>query len=151
MASLSYEGDNTRIASFKTVLVQSVTQYPLGTGAGTAGAVADTAVAYAGLGGTNSVVGDSVSLAVLRDTGWPGFCAFVAIFVGFIHAARCAIRMSTGRTQLVAFVALGFLAGSFLNLTNLVDVFPLKLYVWLFGAFVVAIMEGRVDGTGEMP
>jgi hypothetical protein len=150
MASLSYEGDNTRMASFKTVLVQSVTKYPLGTGAGTAGAVADTAVGFAGLGGTDSVVGDSVSLAVLRDTGWPGFCAFVAIFVGFIDTARRAIRMSTGQARLVAFVALGFLAGSFLNLTNLVDVFPLKLYVWLFGALVVAIVEGRVDGASEM-
>ena len=145
MASLSYEGDASRMASFQTVLVQSVAKYPLGTGAGTAGAVADTAVGFAGLGSTDSVVGDSVSLAVLRDTGWPGFCAFVVIFVGFIHAARRAIRMSTGRSQVVAFVALGFLAGSFLNLTNLVDVFPLKLYVWLFGAFMVAIVEGRVD------
>jgi hypothetical protein len=30
------------------------------------------------------------------------------------------------------------------NLMNAADVWPIKFYFWLFGALVVAIVEGRV-------
>jgi hypothetical protein len=128
------EWDALRLQQFTRTITESVTMYPFGTGAGTAGAVSMAAASFAGQNGStvDTVVGDSVVLTVLRDTGWLGA-------VCYLGACLSVIAMTwRARTSLLGLVALGFWAGSFVNLMNATDVYPTRLYLWLLAAMAGA-------------
>lgn len=138
--------DNYRLQTFESVISDAFV-YPFGVGVGTAGAMAIAAMRF---GGANisaaPVVGDSVLLAVLRDTGWIGLFSLIAISVGFIVTAYKGFCSAASKEERIfALAYFGFSIGLFTSLMNASDVWPVTFYFWLFGALVVAIVEGRVD------
>ena len=138
--------DNLRIQSFRAVLGDSI-RYPLGVGLGTAGAVSSVAREFGGqLNGVEAITGDSVLLQVLRDTGWIGFFALLAVCIGFIRKALQGFQGSSSpQIRLLTLTTFAFSLGLLANLMNVADVWPTKFYFWLFGALSVAVVEGRVS------
>jgi hypothetical protein len=134
------EWDSLRLQQFSRTLSEAVTDYPLGTGAGTAGAVSIAAASFAGQdpNSIDTVVGDSVILTVLRDTGWLGVACYLSVCIAVILMAWRA------RHTLVGIVSLAFWVGSLVNLMNSTDVYPTKMYLWLLAALAVA-NSGRVE------
>jgi hypothetical protein len=146
--SLQDEWDQFRIGTFTTVISEAFTKYPFGTGAGTSGAVAIPASEIGGIGKISedeTIVGDSLLLQALRDTGWLGFFAYIAICIGVIVAGKEAAKTASPRLLPAALLSLGFCLALFVSLMNLADIFPLKVYYWLLAALAVAIAEGRVS------
>lgn len=138
--------DSYRLETFETVITDAFV-YPFGVGVGTAGAMAIAAMRF---GGSNMsvtpVVGDSVLLAVLRDTGWIGLFSLLAISVGFIMTAYKGFCSAASKEERIfALAYFGFTIGILTGLMDDFDVWPVAFYFWLFGALVVAIVEGRVD------
>lgn len=152
LVSISYEGDDIRLQEF-TYVLQDAVNYPFGVGLGTAAAASRNAAIFAGKTlDAPIVVGDSVLLAVLRDTGWLGFLTIIGVCIGFVTTALRAFRNAhTPTIRLVALVSLAYSAGQCVNLLNMVDVWPTKLYFWFFGALAVAIVDGRVEKTVAKP
>jgi hypothetical protein len=137
--------DEDRVQVFDIAVMDALSS-PFGVGVGTGGAIAGAANQFGGVTtAMDTVGGDSVLMAVLRDTGWVGFFSLIAISVGFIVRAIQGYKTCTGKTTRVfLLVCLGFSIGLMANLMNAADVWPIKFYFWLFGALVVAIVEGRV-------
>jgi hypothetical protein len=140
------EMDNYRLKTFETVMSDAFV-YPFGVGVGTAGAMAIAAMRFGGANiSVDPVVGDSVLLAVLRDTGWVGLFSLIAICVGFIMTAYrgfCGAASKEERIFVLAYF--GFSIGILASMMDDFDVWPVAFYFWLFGALAVAIVEGRVD------
>ena len=139
------EWDDLRLQQFTRTVEEAFTTYPLGTGAGTAGAVSMAAASFAGqdASSVDTVVGDSVILTVLRDTGWVGAFFFVGACISVIALSWRA------RGTWIGIVALGFWTGSFVNLMNSTDVYPTKFYLWLFAALVAGWVPGRRDSRSK--
>jgi hypothetical protein len=129
--------DTLRLLQFNRTVTEALTRYPLGTGAGTAGAVSMAAASFAGKdrNGVDFVVGDSVALMVLRDTGWPGLLCYVGITL-------CVLSVSwQRRSTLVGVLTFGFWLGSAVNLMNATDIYPLRFYLWLLAALTVSTFD----------
>jgi len=137
--------DNERLGTF-TLVLEEAFQHPFGVGLGTAGAVAARAQRFAGASvAAAPVVGDSVLLQVLRDTGWIGAFAFATVCAGFVAQGLKAVRASADAAErAMSLTCVGFTAGLLANIMNATDVWPTKFYFWLFGAMVVCICSGRV-------
>jgi hypothetical protein len=125
--------DSFRLQQFSRTVSEAITNYPMGTGAGTAGAVSMAAASFAGQDrlSVDTVVGDSVILTVLRDTGWVGVLFYIGACLAVVRLAWRA------RGTLAGVVALALWCGSFANLMNSTDVYPTKLYLWLFASLAV--------------
>lgn len=134
--------DMLRLHQFARTVAEAITTHPLGTGGGTAGAVSFAAAAFAGQNPAyvDPVVGDSVPLAVLRDTGWFGLVCFAGICFSVIGLAWRA------RTTMIGLLALAYWSGSVINLMNATDVYPTKLYLWLLAA-LAATEVARQDSV----
>ncbi|HVO78385.1 MAG TPA: hypothetical protein VMT39_00060 [Candidatus Bathyarchaeia archaeon] len=140
------EFDSLRIAQFTRTIYEAATEYPFGTGAGTAGSVSQMAAAFAGLDSdsVDFVVGDSVALTVLRDTGWFGLFCFVGI-------CACSISVAwRARASLVGLLALAVWIGSAVDVMNAVDIYPVRLYLWLLAA-LAATQISRLSPIAQQP
>lgn len=140
--------DGFRLQTFSTVIYDAF-RYPFGVGVGTAGAVAAVAAQFGGLQvRVDPVVGDSFLLQVLRDTGWVGFVAFFSVCVWLVGTALRGFRTTSNQVgRILTLASFGFSVGLLVNLMNATDVWPIRLYFWLFGALSVAIVEGRFDSS----
>ena len=121
------EFDVLRVEQFSRTISESITHYPFGTGAGTSGAVSFLAASFAGQDPdrVDFVVGDSMAMIVLRDTGWFGFLSYVGICLAAIVVAW------RSRTTLVGQLTLAVWIGSAVNLMNATDVYPIRAYLWI--------------------
>jgi len=133
-----------RFGDVERILADAVTKYPFGTGFMYGGGAVSVASIryfggrYTGLISETFLAGDSVLLATLQAEGWVGFLVLVGIYAGFIRRALHLVRRSVCLSQqLLALVAFGFFVGTAFGLANLMDVWPLKFYLWLFGSLVV--------------
>jgi hypothetical protein len=144
------EMDDYRLRSFETVFTGAV-RHPFGVGVGTAGAMAFGAQRFGGSSAVvDPVVGDSVLLAVLRDTGWIGMFSLIAIAAGFTATAHKVFRNAWSKEmRIFALAYFGFSVGILVSLMDDFDVWPVAFYFWLFGAMVVAMAEGRVEEPGN--
>jgi hypothetical protein len=137
--------DDFRLRSFARVLEEAL-HYPFGVGLGTAAAVGAQGQRFAGASvAAAPVVGDSVLLQVLRDTGWIGAFAFATVCAGFVsQALKAARRSADAAEKAMSLACAGFAAGLLANAMNATDVWPTKFYFWLFGSLIVCIRNGRV-------
>lgn len=135
--------DVSRFEIFKNIVADAFSKYPLGFGFGGGGAISHTA--YALFGGdptrlmiANNLGGDSVFFATLQTSGFIGFLLIVGIYCGFILFGLRTFRYITLNDEKIRQLFLiGFFIGVTFTLANLTDVWPIKFYVWTFGAMVI--------------
>jgi hypothetical protein len=135
--------DAGRFDSFRNIVSDAFTKYPLGFGFGGGGAISRTA--YELFGGdptrvmiTDKLGGDSVFFATLQTSGFPGFLLIVGIYVGFVLVSLRNLRITTNNNNKIKQLFLiGFFVGVTFTLANLTDVWPIKFYVWTFGAMAI--------------
>lgn len=140
--------DTDRINQFKHILVDAITKYPFGIGFSGGGAV--SLEAFKIFGGDSTYMpeykylgGDSVLLATLQTSGFMGFFLLIAIFVVFIRSSVLLLACNLADSQrVICLASLGFFLGTFVMFGNLIDVWPLKLYLWFFGAIVINFQAG---------
>jgi hypothetical protein len=148
--------DTDRINEFSHILKESLNKYPFGIGFAGGGAI--SIEAYDMFGGDKTYIpdyrylgGDSVFLATLQTSGLLGLLLLVAIYVVFIyHSLRLWICDLSSFERVISLVALGFFLGTFVSLGNLIDVWPLKLYLWFFGAMVMNFQASLTKIPVEM-
>ena len=135
--------DIGRFGTFKDIVADAFTKYPLGFGFGGGGAISQTAFAL--FGGDSSQLmpadrlgGDSVFFATLQSSGFFGFIIIVSVFCGFAWYSLRVLQQPRQESNRGGNLFLaGFFIGMLLTLANLTDVWPIKLYVWTFGAMTV--------------
>jgi hypothetical protein len=140
--------DTDRINQFKHILLDAITKYPFGIGFSGGGAV--SLEAFKIFGGDSTYMpeykylgGDSVLLATLQTSGFMGFFLLIAIFVVFIRSSVLLLACNLADSQrVICLASLGFFLGTFVMFGNLIDVWPLKLYLWFFGAIVINFQAG---------
>ena len=136
----SNKDDLLRISTFDYILKDSI-RHPLGRGFGGGGAVSSAAFSLFGgdeslLVNQNQLGGDSLIMATLQSAGWIGVICFIGILAIFIKTA-INVNHKDKDTQVISLMAIGLFIGTIATLANLMDVWPLKLYLWLFGALVI--------------
>ena len=136
---------STRVDTVTRIASDAATRYPLGRGFDDSGAISLAAGQLFGWQDARATGGDSVFFAMLRSEGWPGLLLLLAIFAYFIFSAGAAVGRRGGYTEVMALLSLGFFLGVTLTLANLVDVWPLKLYLWMFGALCVSARQSAQD------
>jgi hypothetical protein len=135
--------DTNRFDSFKNIVLEAFTKYPLGFGFGGGGAISQTA--YALFGGdpsrlmiTDKLGGDSVFFATLQTSGFLGFLLITGICGGFIlFGLRTFKYIKNSDEKIKQLFLVGFFVGVTFTFANLTDVWPLKMYVWTFGAMIL--------------
>jgi hypothetical protein len=140
--------DTDRIAQFNHILMDAIKEYPFGIGFAGGGAV--SLKAYEMFGGDSTYMpeykylgGDSVLLATLQTSGFLGFFLLIAIYAVFIRISAWLLAYDLVDSQkIISLVSLSLLLGTLVSLGNLIDVWPLKLYLWSFGAMVVNFQYG---------
>jgi hypothetical protein len=133
--------DIGRIAEFNTILSDTANYYPFGIGFAGGGAISQQA--YAMFGGDRIykpkyLGGDSVFFATLQTSGFLGLFLLIAIYALFIYRSVGLLSGPLSDSQrLICLVSLSFFLGTFVTLGNLIDVWPIKLYLWSFGALIM--------------
>jgi hypothetical protein len=135
--------DTDRIDEFSHIFEESATKYPFGIGFAGGGAI--SIEAYEMFGGDQTYMpdyqylgGDSVLVATLQTSGFLGLFLLIAIYVVFVFTSVKLLACDLDAPQRVlSLVALGFFFGTLISLGNLIDVWPLKFYLWFFGAAVM--------------
>jgi hypothetical protein len=148
--------DTDRINQFTHILTDAVTKYPFGIGFAGGGAI--SIEAYKMFGGDSTYMpqyknlgGDSVLLATLQTSGFLGFFLLIAIYAIFIGTSFRLLTCDLDDYQRVlSLVSLGFFLGTVISLGNLIDVWPLKLYFWFFGAMVMNFQASLTKIPVEM-
>jgi hypothetical protein len=135
--------DTYRLAEFGHIITDAVTKNPFGIGYAGGGAISQQAFTLFGGDPTympKYLAGDSVFFASLQTSGFLGLFLLVAIFTVFIGRS---IRLLTGNLldsqRIWCLVSLSFFLGTLVTLGNLIDVWPIKIYFWSFGAMVMSI------------
>ena len=140
----SYDAD--RLAEFDHILTEAATKYPFGIGFAGGGAV--SLQAFELFGGDRTYLpeylgGDSVFLATLQTSGFMGFLLIISIYVVLVYnSIKLLARNLTTPQKIFCLASLGFFLGTLVSLGNLIDVWPLKLYLWSFGAIVTNFAKG---------
>ena len=140
--------DIYRIDAFNHIIMDAITKYPFGIGFAGGGAI--SLKAYEIFGGDSTFIpeikylgGDSVLLATLQTSGFLGFFLLIAIYVVFIRSSIWLLTRNLIDSQrIICLVSLDFFLGTLVSLGNLIDVWPLKLYLWSFGAMAINFQMG---------
>jgi hypothetical protein len=127
--------------------MDAFTKYPFGIGFAGGGAI--SLQAYEMFGGDNTYIpaymylgGDSVFWATLQTSGFIGFFLLISIYTVFIRSVFLLLTRSlTDSQRIICLVSLGIFLGTLVSLGNLIDVWPLKLYLWSFGAMIINFKE----------
>jgi hypothetical protein len=143
--------DTDRIAEFSNILSDAIYKYPFGIGFAGGGAVSQQA--YAMFRGDRTYMpkylgGDSVFFATLQTSGFLGLLLLIAIYILFIYrSVRLLFCSLSDPERIMCLVALSFFLGTFVTLGNLIDVWPIKLYLWSFGAMIMGHRVGLLKNS----
>lgn len=137
--------DQYRFEKFAQILQEGI-EYPFGRGFGGGGAVA--LLAYNLFGGNaemmvplNSLSGDSVFLAALQTSGWIGFASIIGFVITILVFTHRIIKKIHHENRVYYLVVFGLYIGVWFTFGNLIDVWPMKIYIWVFGALIVNVYK----------